>query len=48
MKEYTDLEIMQMIGRAVSTAHSLFTQLLTSVQGRPQFGELLDDSAPAV
>jgi len=40
MKEYTDLEIMQMIGRAVNTASHLFTLLLTSAKGRPQFGKL--------
>lgn len=38
MKEYTDLEIMQMIGRAVSITSTHFTLFLTSTQGRPQFG----------
>lgn len=39
--EYSDLEIMQMIGRAVC-AHPYFISIyLTIRQGRPQFGTLL-------
>lgn len=43
MKEYTDLEIMQMIGRAVSFSYFPFARLLIFVQGRPQFGKRLHD-----
>ena len=38
MKEYTDLEIMQMIGRAVSIVCPSFTRFLIFMKGRPQFG----------